>query len=388
VHRKGFVVHRGVTVEQFDAKVRDLYDAIPRLGDAQIILALMKLMVFLEDGHTAIWTVGSNPFFAAALPLRFFWFEEGLFVTAADPQLADLLGAQVLAFDGRPAIEVLEAMGPYINRDNGNPMPVKTRAPYFVRILKLLAADGLIKSPERVTLTIRGVDGATRDVTVAADTTQPDIWNKLPCPPSWVTFASTLDDPPLYVRHMDQAQWFEYLPEHETVYFQFNRVRPGEKETLDQFAARLMKFIDENKVAKLVIDMRWNNGGNTLLSQQLLLDLIANRKINERGKLFVVIGRRTYSAAQNTATYFQRYLNAIFVGEPTGSSPNFVGEEVPVTLPYSKIMANVSHLFWQSSWPWDQRMWLAPDVYVAPTFADFSAARDAALEAILDLPAQ
>lgn len=132
--------------------------------------------------------------------------------------------------------------------------------------------------------------------------------------------------------------------------------------------------------------MRWNNGGNTVLGQPLLLGLIANKKVNQRGKLFVIIGRRTYSAAQNMATYFERYANATFVGEPTGSSPNFVGEEVPVTLPYSKVMANVSHLFWQSSWPHDQRIWLAPHVYVPPTFKDFRAGRDAALEAILEPP--
>ena len=111
-----------------------------------------------------------------------------------------------------------------------------------------------------------------------------------------------------------------------------------------------------------------------------------NRKINRRGKLFVIIGRRTYSAAQNTATYFERYTEATFVGEPTGSSPNFIGEENMVVLPYSKLVANVSHLYWQSSWPQDQRVWLAPEIYTPPTWADFRAGRDAALEAVLSYP--
>ena len=89
----------------------------------------------------------------------------------------------------------------------------------------------------------------------------------------------------------------------------------------------------------------------------------------------MIIGRRTYSAAQNTATYFGRYTNA-----------TFVGEEVPVTLPYGRLRANVSHLFWQSSWPQDRRIWLAPQVDVPPTFADFRAGRDAAIAAILAAP--
>jgi len=389
VRRKGFnlklSVQRPVTREQFDAKVRELDVAIPRLTDGQIVLAMMKLLVFIEDGHSAVWDFGENALFQKALPLRFFWFQEGLFVTASAPQHRALLGAQVLRLDGRPVDDVLNAMAEYQNRDRGNPMPTKTRTPYLIRKLPILYAAGLVKSPDRVTLTVHTLSGDQRDVVVETDSKDAEIWNTLPAPASWVTFASTLSAPPLYVQHMDKAQWFEYLPDRKTVYFQFNGVRNDPGETLAAFADRLMKFIDANEVERLVIDMRWNNGGNTGLVQPLLLGLISNRKVNQRGRLFVIIGRRTYSAAQNTATYFERFTNATFVGEPTGSSPNFVGEEVPLTLPYSKVMANVSHLFWQSAAPQDQRIWLAPQIYVPPTFEDFKAGRDAALTAIFDL---
>lgn len=390
VHRKGFnprlYVNRTVSREQFDLKARAIHDAIPTLTDGQVVLELMKLMVFLDDGHSAVWDFGEHPLFKRALPLRFFSFAEGLYVTAAGPKHKHLLGAEVTAFDGRPAAEVLKAVEPYIHRDRGNPMGPKSGAPYRARMVAVLHAAGLVKSPDRVTLAVRDLTGAASDVVVEADAAEPDIWNKLPAPASWVTFASTLKDPPLYLRHMNKPYWFEHLPRQKTVYFQYNSVRSDENEPLARFTERLLTFIDENDIEKLVIDMRWNNGGNTATGQPLLLGLIGNKKVNQRGRLFVLIGRRTYSAAQNMATYIERYTSATFVGEPTGSSPNFVGEEVPVTLPYSKVMANVSHLFWQSSWPQDQRIWLAPHVYVPPTFKDFRAGRDAALEAVLELP--
>jgi hypothetical protein len=53
-----------------------------------------------------------------------------------------------------------------------------------------------------------------------------------------------------------------------------------------------------------------------------------------------------------------------------------------VRLPYSGIAMNVSDWFWQSAWPWDQRIWIAPELYVPPTFASYSTNRDPALEAI------
>lgn len=110
--------------------------------------------------------------------------------------------------------------------------------------------------------------------------------------------------------------------------------------------------------------MRWNNGGNTGLLPPLLRGLIKSEKVNRRDHLLVIVGRRTFSAAQNAATYIKRDTNAISVGEPTGSRPNFVGEEDTFTLPYSKLVENISHLYWQCSYPQDQRARIAPEIDV------------------------
>lgn len=72
-------------------------------------------------------------------------------------------------------------------------------------------------------------------------------------------------------------------------------------------------------------------------------------------KVFVVIGRHTFSAAQNTATLLDRHTDAVFVGEPSGSRPNFVGETAPFVLPCSGVRANVSDVYWQTSWPYGDR---------------------------------
>src|SRR5262249_61709986 len=103
----------------------------------------------------------------------------------------------------------------------------------------------------------------------------------------------------------------------------------------------------------------------------------------QRGKLFVIIGRNTFSAAQCGVTHIERNTNAIFVGEPTGSSPNHVGESNVLNLPYSKMRASISDLYWQNSVAMDYRTWIAPQIYTPPTFAAFRADRDPALEAIL-----
>ena len=51
----------------------------------------------------------------------------------------------------------------------------------------------------------------------------------------------------------------------------------------------------------------------------------------------MIIGRNTFSAAQNTVNMMESTRNATFVGEPTGSRPNFVGESTYIVMPYSKL---------------------------------------------------
>jgi tetratricopeptide (TPR) repeat protein len=191
--------------------------------------------------------------------------------------------------------------------------------------------------------------------------------------------------PPLHLRHRELPYWFEYLPTADLVYFQYNAVTDHPAEPFAAFCDRLFAFIAARQPGRLVIDLRWNGGGNTFLSQSLLHHLIRNPEISRRGALFVIIGRLTFSAAQNTATAIGRETEPIFVGEPTGSRPNLTGEVIPFELPYSKLRANAGDLFWQTSWPEDHRTWIAPDIYAPPTYEAFRRNQDPAMDAILAL---
>jgi hypothetical protein len=381
VRRKAYAPVRPWANQEFETEVKNLDAQIPKLTDMQVVIRMMKLMRLVGDGHSGLLGSMSRPEFLQNLPVQFYLFKEGLYVISADPKYKELLGAQVLKFGERTPDEVMRALDPLISRDN-EIWPSQV-GPYRMRSLPLLNALGLIPDAQKVQLTVRDLEGRTRAVQLEADTTEPNIWNTLPNPKTWVNLPQTLSAPlPLYLKDMGDNYWFEYLPDSRTVYFQFNRVINAQGEPLGQFSGRLFKFINEHDVDRLVIDMRWNNGGNTFLEMPLVRGLISNEKINRRGHLFVIIGRRTFSAAQNGATMIERNTNAIFVGEPTGSSPNFVGEETIFTLPYSKIMANVSDLFWQSSWPSDHRTWIAPQIYTPPSFEAFRQNRDPAMEAI------
>ncbi len=178
------------------------------------------------------------------------------------------------------------------------------------------------------------------------------------------------------------AYWFEYLPKHRTICFQLNQIRNDEKEPLPQFCDRLFQFIEGNDVGKLVIDLRGNSGGDGSLNMHVIHMLIRAEEVNRAGGLFVLVGRETFSAALGLTSQLERQTRAILVGEPTGSNENAIGEMNPITLPYSKMSGSIASM--GGGKRADTRTWIAPQLYLPPTFAAFRKGRDSALEASLE----
>jgi len=364
-----------VSREEFEIYFKKLHGDIPKLSDMQIEVGFRKMCRMMGDGHTLI---GPSPAQLPTLfvPVTFYLFTEGLFVTSVASKHEDIVGAQVLRIGNYTIDQVLEALDQVISYDN------KMWLKYLgstasMRNPRLLNGLGLIPHPDKMELTIRDDTGKVRQIVLNAEV-------RMAAADNWLSIRRNAQLPnPLYLKHRRTKYWFEYLPEEKLVFFQYNAVDDDPKEPLTQFCDRLFKFINENEVERLVIDLRWNSGGNNFLNRPIVHGLIRNDKINRQGKLFVIIGRQTYSAAMNAAAEIERQTKAIFVGEPTGSSPNFVGESVSFSLPYSKMQGSISDLYWQSSVAMDYRIWIAPLLYAPPNFAMYRNNRDSALEAIL-----
>lgn len=383
VKRKAYNPFRYTSENEFDNAVQALTDSVSELTDAQILVEMQKFVAMLGDGHAGVYpSQDDHRDLCQTLPVWFYLFEEGLFVIATASEHTELLGSRILRFGDSSVEEVTQALDPLISRDNEHWL--LKAIPYKLRELPILHALGMVSDPGNVQLTFVNQAGDTQVANIAATSEHFELSQMFPYPSEWSFLPDTLaEPPPLYLKNMDASYWFEYLPDDRLVYFQFNRVRDDPSESLADFCKRLFRFIEDHDVEKLAIDIRWNHGGNTFLEMPLVHRLIGCEKVNQSGKLFVIVGRRTFSAAQNFASFIERHTEAIFVGEPTGSSPNFVGETIPVQLPYSKLWMNVSDLYWQGSWPTDYRTWIAPQIYAPPTFAAFQANRDSPLEAIL-----
>jgi tetratricopeptide (TPR) repeat protein len=343
---------------------------VPHLNENQVMVRFMQMGALAADGHTALRPPHDNA--ANALPVQFSSYGDGMFIMGATAERKSLIGAKLLAVDGHPVDEAVHKVSTLFGHEN--PQWVLAMAPRYLRKPKCLNGLGLSPSDKSVTLSLE-MGGAKKEVTLEANTSDPDD--------TWATYHQQItSEATLCFRNRSKPFWYEYQPETKTVYFQYNAVSDDEKQKLSDFAKDMFAFIEAHDVDRMIVDARFNGGGNNFLNMPLLLGLIKS-KVNEKGKLFVIIGKDTFSAAMCFVSQVERFTNAIFAGEPTGSSPNFIGESIKVALRYSKMQGSISDLYWQNSVAMDHRIWISPAIYVPPTFAAYSTNKDPVIDAIM-----
>lgn len=370
-----------MTREQFEAAVKLLDEKIPTLATHQIIVELQRLVAMVGDGHTAIQGI---PFDAKinfhSYPLTLYLYKDGLFVQSADPKYAEAVGARVVKIGNATAAAALAKVHDLVFHDNEQ--GIKAFAPFVVTTPEVLQSVGIISDMESAPFVFER-DGrqftllfqpSTRPVPVGLGT-------NFIKPTGWID-ARDKAPVPLYLKDPENLFWYEYLPDSKTVYVQYNGVANKQDETLADFCKRLFAFVDTHAVERFVLDMRNNGGGNNYLNRPLLLGILKS-KIDERGKLFTIIGRRTFSAAQNLVNELDKYTNTIFVGEPSGENVNFYGDPARIELPNSGIVIRVSGLWWQNMDPRDRRPWTPPHIAAELTSEDYRAGIDPAMKAIM-----
>lgn len=385
VHPKPFF---RTSEQDFDAAARQLERRIPQLDDAEVVVELMRLVARIGDGHTRLDPSGERYGFDRFFPVRVYPFPDGLFVQSAAPAYAALVGGRVLSIGDLPAAEALARAASAASADNE--MARLDRAPLLLTWAPVVRALGIAASEESLRFVIETPAGERREATVAAVEVPGGAvdWyfagDGVPVEGSVGANDGAALPLPLYLQHRDRAYWFEHLPERRLLYLGFNRVAYTEgDETFARFIARFFDVLDHHDVDRVVVDLRHNHGGDNQILKPLIHGFIRRAAIDRPGHLFVLIGRSTFSAAVNCTTWLETETEAVFVGEPTGGPPNQYGDAERLTLPRSGLPLFVSHWLWQGGLPWDERLWIAPQIAAQVSARDYRENRDPGLDAAL-----
>jgi hypothetical protein len=358
-HRDAF---HSISKADFDGAVSNLRQRIPSMKDYEVVVGLQRLAALIGDGHTFLDTSGLY----ARFPLQTFWFGKDLRVIRAAPEYREALGSRIVSI-GSVSIDEAEARIRQLIPQAENQWHVLDSSAKLLMRVEPLAALGVLprlgpadftfedESGRRFTLKIRPVPaGASDSEEIAAEPV------------------------PLPFQHPEEPLWFTYLSASRTVYVNFRSFRD-----LQTQAARLWDSIGKLAVDRVIVDMRWNEGGNYTHGREYLIEkLTFMPTLNRTGHLFVITGRRTFSAGMTNVTDFRRETEAILVGEPTGARPNGYQENHLFTLPFSKLRASCSKHRYRFQ-PGSAADTVFPDQRIDPDWRLFKAGKDAALEWIL-----
>jgi hypothetical protein len=364
-----------VSRDDFARAVGELEAAIPSLQPHQVVVGMLRLTALVGDGHTRL----NLPPFFRILPIQLFWFGSELRVLAAAPEYREALGARVVGVGDLTIEEAAARVATcFPSARTENEWYVLSSGPAFMIRPEILHALGIIPDPARARFAFE--DDAGRRFTLDLQPiATPPVENRTVTIRGLVPAASS---PPLFRQRPGEPFWHTRLADSETVYVNFRRY-----ESLGDHARRLFQELDRRPPARLVIDLRQNGGGDFLEGRKHLIRPLQSRPhLTRPGRLYVIVGRQTFSAAMANAIDFRKDLGAILVGEPIGERPNSYSENDELTLPRSRLVVSYSTRYYQFL---DQDVpAVVPDVRIDPGWSEFRAGRDPVIEWILRQPVE
>lgn len=379
-----------ITPTRFQAALDSLAARVPTLTHVQATVELARVIALIGDGHTrltlpfdpaAAFFTGHSPTAPPTipalafghLPLRLHAFADGIFITRAAPELADLLGARVVRLGGMSIDDAVAAVAPTVQRDNA--MQLRNLVPTWLVVPEILESRGVIADAARVPIEVELPDGTRREVTV-----------RPAAPGQAIPWRDARSGAPLLSQQQPtRRHWFTRIEGTRTVYARYAEVLDDSTETIARFAADLMRHVRDDGIERLVLDIRGNPGGDGTLNRPLIQGIIRAESLWRPGGLVVLIDRGSFSAAVMLAVALEAETPAILVGEPTGGAPNGYGDSRRVRLPNTGLTIRASTLYWQLSDPRDTRDAVTPHVTVTPRSADYRAGRDVVLDTALAL---
>ena len=386
----------------FRRRYTALVSALPGLKEEQRVAGAMKLVALIGDGHTQLEP--DDPAFAYWYPVRFYQFTDGYFITSAFKDVRDLAGAQVLKIAGRPVEQVVVDARELASADNGFGLMENLAPLHSAGLMKGLGyaqangdlevevrlASGRVATrkltPRRTSDSRYAPDDSSFDWRFAAETIGPPLGT----PEDWISAhkdlpASAFRTPdPTRSPHfmLRRALYAQALPAQDAYYIMANVVNDSADETFEDFFARAMREIEAQKPRRLIIDLRYNVGGDGSRVPALIHSFIERESDRPWRELYVLTGRKTFSAGIMLAQGFMDNVDVSVVGEPMGAALNSYGDATEILYERAHLRLHVSTVYHLSD-GFNLREYSPVDVPAPFSFADWSAGRDPAVDPIL-----
>ena len=350
-----------ISKDFFNQQLDTLISEATTLNREQVTVRLLKINASIGDEHTILFP--NADFY---LPFQFKLFDEGIAITISDSLHKKYLLYEVLSIDATSVAEITSLLKTTIKQDNLSYS--KYFETFYLNNTSILQGLGIIKNLLEIKFKLLSLHGDTIITTVSSI--------KKEVITNW-KYAEPYNKLLAYSSHSNY--WFQYNESNRILYFNYRSCAESENESFASFNKRLFDVINEKKPAKLILDLRFNGGGNSAILNPFIT-AIKKSVLNNKNSFFVLIGEKVMSSSLMNAIELKRTTNATFVGEATGGNINHFGEIKSFELPNLNMRVTYSTKYWEN-WK-NMEGSLTPDIYISNSFSNFIKASDKAIEII------
>lgn len=382
----------------------------------------------IHDGHTRV-----NEDFSTRLlrlPVETRLIEDRLFVVSAARRGPIAIKDEILSINGRPILEYLKELTKYRSWEIYEEALNSAAKSFPYNITHCKPSKSLV-------LTVKKTNGKVCEVRLPWKRISADFFQQLKNP-----FEFRYTKKPK-VGYLNLSNFFDRKTYDLYARVGVMKCNKQDRKNIpiwEDFLLEMFSSLNKKKVEFLIVDLRNNRGGNSLLVDEFLLFLTKNKiadfdeyiklspllyenygkklekafskwkmgsnitqcqlrrlygchpladdfKLMHRpvrgfkGKIIVLTGWLTYSAAENFAARIKDNNLGLLIGEPSGNGSNGPIDSLFFKLPNSMISVSISFVFRLRPDPKKRKtIILRPDITVKQSIKDFCAGKDTALE--------
>lgn len=351
-----------ISREQFNQKIDSLIAVAPQLSKEKFIVELFKINSQIEDEHTILF-----PDNEMELPFKFELFDEGMTIVASDSANQSFLLNRIVSINNIPWSRIDSLYRTLIKRDNSS--YIKFFEAYYFNNVDLLKGLDIVNNTSGIPFQFISPSGDTINEVINAIRKVPNE--------TWI-YAKPYKNLLAYTKKNNY--WYQYDENIKALYFNYRHCSEDENESFRSFNKKLFETIELVKPEKLILDFRFNGGGNSRILKPFI-EKIQKTYLNDSGRFFILIGRKVISSALMNVIDLKKTTHAFFIGEATGGNINHFGELKSFELPNSKIKVTYSTKFWEN-WAGHDGSF-HPDFETGNKLSDFINSYDKALETAL-----
>ena len=348
-----------VPEDEADALVASLEAESGAYGKVEYWYALEKVAAIAHDSHTQVALDAQVLTSMHFLPIGFDLFDEGLAIVWAGEGYEELLGQIVDTICGLDLDGLLALAGAWISHDNEVHLTQSLLDNHLV-FHEFYETLSLVEEGEDITIALS--DGRLVDIPALSF----DEWAVMERKILQEAIPPTLNPADPYSAML--------LDDPEALLVNYHSCVDWPAMPMADFALRVEELVRQEGFTKVIIDLRYNAGGDSSVIDPLVDAL--ERIQDERGlEVYVLIGEDSFSSAILNALTLCDRLGAILVGRPTGGSVSHFGELQSFALPDTDLTCWYSTKWFDNG----EKGPLMPDIYTPRHIEDYRTGRDGAL---------